>query len=386
MPEPIAPTQAPRRESLRERLDPNTDPIIAASPRRRGYGFWLVSRMRDVRTILTEPATTVNLVAPKAIAREREQRAITADATLAILRVVARVHRKPNDSERLDAIAVTKKLQAALPDRDLRSPLAALTVRGAIAADAMAAVLRPILMQWRAAALGIDAGLGQKIEDGLLRLLLCIEEEGLGHFESTEHLARETAADLAACEAMRSQLRDMPIMHWISPAFLAIIPVAYTGVSMLAHLAENLDLQEELRARPELRPGYLREVERLLNAFRYATRQIGPGGLDLGDAWLPPRSLVVLDLAAANRDPQVWDAPDLWRLDRPPQPTAAFSFGPLACTGGQLSRQFLARLLDAALETARLSLPAPGATPDRIPARWSIARGYTMCRLRFEAL
>ncbi|QLQ20230.1 MAG: hypothetical protein HZT43_18960 [Exiguobacterium profundum] len=63
--------------------------------------------------------------------------------------------------------------------------------------------------------------------------------------------------------------------------------------------------------------------------------------------------------------------------------TASFSFGPLACTGSQLSRQFLAGLLDAVLQTVRLSLPAPGDEPDRRPTDWSIMRGYTLCRLRF---
>lgn len=372
--------------NVRKRLDPNADPFVVGPPHRRGYGQWLVSRMRDVRAILTDPATTVDLLTPKSIARIREQQGTAANATMSILRVVARTHRTTNDAERLDAIAVTKQLQAALPGQDLRIPLASLAGSGGITADAMAAVLRPILMPWRAAALGVDGELGQRVEDGLLRLMVSVEEAGIEGLAAVEHFAEQTVRDLGLLDATRSQCREMPVMHWISPAFLAILPVAYTGVSMLAHLAENPQLQEELRVSSDLRPGYLREAERLLNAFRYATRQIGPAGLDLGDAWLPPRSLAVLDLAAANRDPVVWDDPDICRPGRPPQPTAAFSFGPLACTGAQLSRQFLARLLDAALETVRLSLPPPDGEPQRLPARWSITRGYAMCRLQFMAL
>lgn len=342
--------------------------------------------MRDVRAVLSDPATTVDLLTPKAIARIIAQQGIMPEKTLAIMQVFGRAHRRPNDAERLDAITVTKLLHCALPGLDLNATLAGLASSKGTTADTMDAVLRPILSTWRAAALGIDADLGQRVEDGLLQVIVAIEQHGLANLALVEPLANAVTRDLAELDAKRCKARDMPITHWVSPAFLAILPVAYTGVSMLAHLAEIPDLQEKLRVRPELRPGYLREVERLMNAFRYGTRQIGPAGLDLGDAWLPPRSLVVLDFAAANRDPALWDDPDLCLLDRPRQPTATFSFGPLACVGGQLSRQFLGKLLDAVLDTARVSLPALGSRPDRRPTNWSIARGYAMCRLHISEL
>ncbi|QLQ20231.1 MAG: hypothetical protein HZT43_18965 [Exiguobacterium profundum] len=241
--------------------------------------------MRDVRAALTDPATTVDLLVPKAISRLLDGQGATTEATMAILRVVGRAHRTPNDAERLDAIAVTKLFQAALPTLDLRAPFLALTNAGEADADAVACVLRPSLMNWRAAALGVDAGLGQSIEDGLLGLMVAIERAGLPPFRPRNRKRR------GSCATWRrwghpGEARQMPVMHWISPAFLAILPVGYTGVEMLAHLAENPGLQEQLRARPDLRPGYLREVERLMNSFRYLTRQVGPAGLDLGDCRL----------------------------------------------------------------------------------------------------
>lgn len=382
MPAPAKPLQALARLGTPPRLDANLDPIVVSAPWQRGYGQWVLSRMSDVRTVLTQPATTVDLLSPKAIARSLDQQGLAPDATRAILRSVGRAHRVPNDSERLDAIAVTRLLQAALPAQDLRAPLAALAAAGGARVDVMAAVVRPGLMAWRAAALGVEAGLAQGIEDGLVRFMVAVEAAGVAGIGAMEPMAARILHDLAQVRETRRAARDMPMAHWISPAFLAIVPLGYTGGTMLAHLAENPELQERLRAEPDLRPGYLREVERLMNAFRYVVRQIGPAALELGETRLPPRSLVVLDLAAANRDPAIWDDPDLCRPDRPRHPTAAFSFGPLACTGSQLSRQFLAGLLEAVLDTVRLALPSPDTEQDRVATAWSLMRGCLTCRLR----
>lgn len=383
MPPTAPPVQDAARLGAPTALQPNQDPVAARPPRQRAYGQWLLTRMSDIRAVLADPTTTVDLLMPKAISRAVDQQGVPAEALMAIMRIVDRAHRTPNDTERLNAIAVTKRFHAAFPALDLRAPLTALTDSGETTADAMSAVLRPILMEWRAAALGVDARLGQRVEDSLLSLMMAVERVGITSVAAQEPQAAQILRDLEDLSSTRRHAREMPVMHWISPAFLAIMPVGYTSVSMMAHLAENPELQDRLRAHPDLRPGYLREVERMMNSFRYTVRQIGPAGLDLGDVRLPPRSLVVLDLVSANRDPSIWEDPDECRLDRPRLPTATSSFGPLACTGTQLSRQFLAGLLDAVLHTVRLSLPAPGDGPDRRATDWSISRGYTLCRLRF---
>lgn len=365
-------------------LDPNADPLTSGPPRRRGYGQWVVSRMGDVRTVLLDPGTTVDLVTPKAMTHAVARQGIVVEDTLAISRIVGRAHRLPNDAERRSAIAITKRMQAALPGLDLHAAVAAAAGPGPVAVDLWDALLRPVLGRWRAEALGIDADLGQRIEDGLLRLILEMERRGLHDLAAVEPLAAEARRDLARLDGGRDKGLEAPLMHWVSPAFLAIIPLAHTSASMLAHLAEAPALQEALRARPMLREGFVREVERLHGAFRYGMRQVGPTGLDLGDARLPPHGLVVLDLSAANRDPGVWDQPDECLLDRPRTTTASFSFGPLGCTGGQLSRHFIARLLDAALGAVRVALPPE--PPGRAPAQWSIIRAHPVRRLILSPL
>lgn len=381
MPSPVPPTQDAPRLAAPPALDPNADPLRVGLPKQRGYGQWIVSRMCDVRTVLTDPTTTVDMLTPKAMARFMSQQGVTLEQTMEIVRIVARAHRVPNDAERRDAIAITRLFQGTLQDLDMASALGAIASAEGRTVDVMADILRPMLGAWRATAVAIDPELGQRVEDGLLAMMIAVEQHAPNDFAPIEPLAVAVMQDLTLLAKTRGKAHEMPVTHWISPAFLALLPIAYTSVAMLAHLAETPELQETLRARPELRPGYIREVERLMNSVRYGIRQIGATGLNLGDAWLPPRSLVVLDFSAANRDPALWQEPDTCLLDRPRQPTATFSLGPLACVGGQASRQFLSLLLDAVMQRVRVSLPQPGAEPDRLVTQWSITRGYRLCRL-----
>lgn len=374
------------RQAGSEPLAANSDPIILSPPRQRGYGQWVVSRMPDVRAVYCDPATTVDLLVPKALHHIMEREKLTAGAAAAVFRIVGRVHRTPNDAERRTAVAATKCLLLALPTLDFQTLLAGVVENGRTVTDVMSAVIRRLLAAWRFSGLHIEPELGQRVEDGLVDLISTIEKCGLSHLTELEPLAQRTVDSLHSLDRLPASLAETPPLYLISPAFLAIVPIALTSGMMLAQLAESLDLQEKLRSTPRLRAGYLREVERLLNAFRYPVRQIGTHGLSVGDVWLPPRSLVTLDLVAANRDPGIWADPEQCLLERPQLTTSTFGFGPLACTGAQLSRQFLKRLLDATLESVRLSLPECEQQAGRRPARWQIMRGFDRCDLQFSPL
>ncbi len=53
---------------------------------------------------------------------------------------------------------------------------------------------------------------------------------------------------------------------------------------------------------------------------------------------IPAGARVLLSLGAANRDPQVFDDPDEFRVDRNPSEHIAFGFGAHLCLGAQLTR------------------------------------------------
>ena len=91
--------------------------------------------------------------------------------------------------------------------------------------------------------------------------------------------------------------------------------------------------------------------------------------------------LVVVSLAAANRDPAAYDAPDEFRLDRPNARThVAFAQGPHACLGAQLARMETRAALDAVLDllpdVELVEPPVPAGVifrkPFAVRARWSV--------------
>lgn len=60
--------------------------------------------------------------------------------------------------------------------------------------------------------------------------------------------------------------------------------------------------------------------------------------VDIGGVLIPRGRIVVLCLAAANRDPAVFDSPDVLDLERDPNPHLSFGSGPHFCLGAGLAR------------------------------------------------
>lgn len=140
-----------------------------------------------------------------------------------------------------------------------------------------------------------------------------------------------------------------------------------TSEAMIANaLLMLLERPAELaraRREPEALEAAIEESLRLEPAAavldRYATAEV-----KLGGARIRRGQLVRLSLAAANRDPALFAAPDEFRLDRPPRRHLAFAQGPHVCIGVHLARLEtrvgLATLL-ARLPRLRL---APGTGPE----------------------
>jgi len=80
---------------------------------------------------------------------------------------------------------------------------------------------------------------------------------------------------------------------------------------------------------------------------------------------LPAGSFVTLGIAAANRDPAVFESPDELDIARRPNPHLAFGQGAHACSGMNVAR-LEARLAIGAL-AARLPRLALRGAPDRDP-------------------
>ncbi|ULN48417.1 cytochrome P450 [Mycolicibacterium goodii] len=103
-------------------------------------------------------------------------------------------------------------------------------------------------------------------------------------------------------------------------------------------LASRPDIQEQVRAQPELLGAFLEEVLRYEPPFRghyrHVVRDTTLGGVDL-----PAGSRLLLLWGAANRDPSHFDDPDEFRVDRSGvKGHLSFGKGAHFCVGAALAR------------------------------------------------
>lgn len=103
-------------------------------------------------------------------------------------------------------------------------------------------------------------------------------------------------------------------------------------------LATRPDIQEQVRAHPELLGAFLEEVLRYEPPFRGHYRHVVTDTTLCG-VELPAHSRLLLLWGAANRDPSHFDDPDEFRLDRPAGKNhITFGKGAHFCVGAALAR------------------------------------------------
>jgi cytochrome P450 len=158
--------------------------------------------------------------------------------------------------------------------------------------------------------------------------------------------------------------------------------------TMLRHLAEHPELQEELRTHRDRIGGFVEEALRLESPvkadFRLARRSTQIAGVDVA-AGTP----VMLLNGAANRDPGRFECPAEMRVDRPNAGAhIAFGRGAHSCPGGPLARAeakiSLERILDR-MADIRVAEEHHGPEGDRrfhYEPTW-ILRGLTELHLEF---
>lgn len=109
--------------------------------------------------------------------------------------------------------------------------------------------------------------------------------------------------------------------------------------SSLWHLATHPADRELLVAKPELLPV---AIEELLRLYAPATMaRIVTQDVIIGERTLHVGERVLLAMPAANRDPEVFEAPDEARLDRDVNRHATFGLGVHRCLGSNLARMEL---------------------------------------------
>lgn len=230
---------------------------------------------------------------------------------------------------------------------------------------------------------------------------LLVDEESARHYaaieaEAQHHMAevfaqrrRAPGDDLMSAMIAPPEDGDEPFtMHELMDLMNQLITGGYTttadaiGNAMLL-LLEHPDQLDLLRRDRSLLQNFAHETMRhstsVQGLFRRTTRDVTLNGVDI-----PKDSILHIRYGAANRDPEMFPAPDTFDVTRGnASKNLAFSRGPHFCVGQPLAIQeiivafdrVLTRMTDIALE--------PGFTPTRAPGFFLYS--LTSLPLRFTA-
>jgi len=154
-------------------------------------------------------------------------------------------------------------------------------------------------------------------------------------------------------------LRQSLVVGLVAP------PLLIGGICV--HLSRDRELQDRLRAEPDLIPAALEEFLRLYTPYRGFARTVS-AEVELHGRRIRPGEPVTLVYASANRDERVFDEPDTFRLDRPNiGQHLAFGRGPHRCAGMALARLSLrVALTELLARTSHFAL-AGELEPTRMP-------------------
>lgn len=231
--------------------------------------------------------------------------------------------------------------------------------------DLVASVAGPLAAWTAAFALGLDSVGSATLLGWYRRIVAATEERSVGaarHDDVTDSAQRAMdALRMALTDAAREPdsalaeiAADLSIDELVSNAAVFLFGAIETTEGMIANLltllVDHPPALEAVRADRSLADRAIEESLRVEPAVarvdRYATTDVSIGGVTIraGD-------FVVVSLAAANRDPSVYVAPDEFRLDRDGEPGhITFVHGPHACLGAQLARVEARAAVDAVLD------------------------------------
>lgn len=140
---------------------------------------------------------------------------------------------------------------------------------------------------------------------------------------------------------------------------------------ILEFLARHPDLQQHLRSEPSLLPAAIDEILHIHGPL-IANRRITTRDVEIGGRKIAAGQKITLMWISANRDPDVFEDPETFRLDRDPTKNLLYGAGLHVCPGAPLARlelrivveDLLARTTsiqqDDHLRTSNATYPASG--------------------------
>jgi cytochrome P450 len=119
--------------------------------------------------------------------------------------------------------------------------------------------------------------------------------------------------------------------------------------NLLLHVSEDDELRARLLDQPELRASAIEESLRLFSPLQHLARTV-TSEIEMHSRVLSPGDRIVVNLGAANGDPEQFPQTDTFDPARAPNRHLAFGIGSHHCAGIHLARLELRAVLDAYLE------------------------------------
>lgn len=164
-------------------------------------------------------------------------------------------------------------------------------------------------------------------------------------------------------------LRDTIDGRRLSPAEITSIVRNWTmgeigtiaaAVGIVTHfLAHDEDVQHQVRRHLVLMPFAIDEILRIHGPL-VSNRRTLSRPLTIGGRQLDAGARVTLNWIAANRDPAVFEQPDVFRLSRDPAANLLYGAGVHVCPGASLARLELRIVMEELLAATRAIEPVPG--------------------------
>jgi cytochrome P450 len=204
--------------------------------------------------------------------------------------------------------------------------------------------------------------------------------------EERRHTQRDDLlSGLVAAEYEGGRLSEAEMLSLAITLFLGGHETTTGLISLgMNALVRHPDQMALLRARPDLAENAVEEMLRYDAPFQMNLRLLGED-VEMDGVTMREWDLVRQALGSANRDPERFEDPDRFWIERPPKRHLAFGLGPHFCIGAPLARlqaQIAVETLVRRLPGLRLD-PDAGSTPDLMPDITN--RGLRTLHLVFDA-
>jgi len=184
----------------------------------------------------------------------------------------------------------------------------------------------------------------------------------------TRREAGAAAPDDITTDLLRERIGERPLNHEEIVSILRNWTVGELGtitacVGILCHyLAENPQIQQQLRQQPDLLPAAIDEILRM-HAPLISNRRVTTRPVEIGGHRIAAGERVTVLWASANRDEAVFGDPDEFRLDRDPAQNLLYGRGVHVCPGASLARLELRVVMEELLRQTRQIALVSGREP-----------------------